>query len=277
MHPGSESDKKALLDELKIDRSEQPVSGARPFKWFLFIALAGGSGFVLWFFALPGEDGVLSVSTAVAQTAPATEGPSVLDATGYVVARRQATVSSKATGKVVEVLIEEGVVVAEGQLLARLDDSIPRAQLELAQAQLEAARTYLRETDVQLRQAHLDLRRTEELAERELASRADLDRDALSVEALIARLESARQDIVVAERSVAVQRRVVEDMRIRAPFAGIVIAKAAQPGEMISRCLPAGASRARAFARSSTWAPWKSKWTLMSPISTGSTAGSRCA
>ena len=234
MHPGSESDKKALLDELKIDRSEQPVSGARPFKWFLFIALAGGSGFVLWFFALPGEDGVLSVSTAVAQTAPATGGPSVLDATGYVVARRQATVSSKATGKVVEVLIEEGVVVAEGQLLARLDDSIPRAQLELAQAQLEAARTYLRETDVQLRQAHLDLRRTEELAERELASRADLDRDALSVEALIARLESARQDIVVAERSVAVQRRVVEDMRIRAPFAGIVIAKAAQPGEMIS-------------------------------------------
>ena len=231
----SESDKKALLDQLRIDRSEAPVSGARPLKWFLLIALAGGAGFVLWFFEFPGEDGMPAVSTALAQAAPAASaGPSVLDATGYVVARRQATVSSKATGKVVEVLIEEGVVVEEGQLLARLDDSIPRAQLELAQSQLEAARRYLSELDVQLRQGRLDLERTEELAGRQLASQADLDRNRLSVEGLLARLESARQDIVVAERSAAVQRRIVEDMRIRAPFAGIVVAKAAQPGEMIS-------------------------------------------
>ena len=231
----SEPDKKALLDQLRIDRSEAPVSGARPLKWFLLIALAGGAGFVLWFFEFPGEDGMPAVSTAVAQAVPATSaGPSVLDATGYVVARRQATVSSKATGKVVEVLIEEGVVVEEGQLLARLDDSIPRAQLELAQSRLEGARRYLRELDVQLRQVRLDLERTEELAGRQLASQADLDRDRLSVEGLLARLESARQDIVVAGRSAAVQRRIVEDMRIRAPFAGIVVAKAAQPGEMIS-------------------------------------------
>ena len=234
--PGDpESDRKALLDQLRIDRSEAPATGARPLKWFLLIALAGGAGFVLWFFEFPGSDGVPAVGTAVAQAAPAVAaGPSVLDATGYVVARRQATVSSKATGKVVEVLIEEGVVVEEGQLLARLDDSIPRAQLELADSQLEAARRYLRELDVQLRQARLDLERTEELAGRQLASRADLDRNRLSVEGLLARLESARQDIVVAERSAAVQRRVVDDMQIRAPFAGIVVAKAAQPGEMIS-------------------------------------------
>ena len=228
------SDKKALLDELRIDRSEAPVSGVRPLKWFLLIALVGGAGFVLWFFEFPGEDGALAVSTAVAQAAPATGGPSVLDATGYVVARRQATVSSKATGKVVEVLIEEGVMVDEGQLLARLDDSIPRAELELARSQLEAARRYLQEVDVQLRQARLDLQRTEELAERELASQADLDRNLLSVEGLVARLESVRQDVVVAERSAAVHHRIVQDMQIRAPFAGIVIAKAAQPGEMIS-------------------------------------------
>ena len=230
----SESDRKALLSELRIDRSEAPVSSVRPLKWFLLIALAGGAGFVLWFFEFPGRDGTLRVSTAVAQVPAPSAGPSVLDATGYVVARRQATVSSKATGKVVEVLIEEGVMVEQGQLLARLDDSIPRAQLELARSQLEAARRYLDELDVQLRQARLDLQRTQELAERQLASRADLDRNALTVEGQIARLESARQDIVVAERSTAVQRRIVEDMLIRAPFAGIVIAKAAQPGEMIS-------------------------------------------
>ena len=234
--PGeADSDRKALLDQLRIDRSEAPAQGARPLKWFLLIALAGGAGFVLWFFEFPGSDGLPAVGTAVAQAAPAiSAGPSVLDATGYVVARRQATVSSKATGKVVEVLIEEGMVVEEGQLLARLDDSIPRAQLELADSQLEAARRYLRELDVQLRQGRLDLERTEELAGRQLASQADLDRNRLSVEGLLARLESAAQDIVVAERNTAVQRRIVEDMQIRAPFAGIVVAKAAQPGEMIS-------------------------------------------
>ena len=197
--PGdSESNKKALLDQLRIDRSDAPASGARPLKWFLLIALAGGAGFVLWFFEFPPEPGMPSVRTAVAEPAPVSSaGPSVLDATGYVVARRQATVSSKATGKVVEVLIEEGVLVEEGQLLARLDDSIPRAQLELARSQLEAARRYLRELDVQLRQARLDLERTEELAGRQLASQADLDRNRLSVEGLLARFESARQDIVV--------------------------------------------------------------------------------
>ncbi len=227
-------DKSALLGELRIDRSAEPVSSGRPLKWFLLIAIAGGLGFVLWFFEFPGESGALAVNTAVAREPPAAGGPSVLDATGYVVARRQATVSSKATGKVIEVRVEEGLVVEEGQLLARLDDSIPRAQLELARSQLEAARRYLAEIDVELRQARLDLQRTEELAERALASQADLDRNRLTVEGLIARLERSRQDVVVAERSSAVQQRIVEDMQIRAPFAGIVIAKAAQPGEMIS-------------------------------------------
>ena len=230
----SNSDKRALLDQLRIDRSEGPPAGGRPLRWFLLIALAGGLGFVLWFFDFPLENGAVAVRTALAEAPPPAAGPSVLDATGYVVARRRATVSSKATGKVVEVLIEEGIEVEEGQLLARLDDSIPRAQLELAASRLEAARRYLREIDIQVKQARLDLQRTEELAARQLASQADLDRDALSVEGLVARLESARQDIAVAGRGAAVQRRIVEDMQIRAPFAGVVIAKAAQPGEMIS-------------------------------------------
>jgi RND family efflux transporter MFP subunit len=161
-------------------------------------------------------------------------GGSVLDATGYIVARRQATVSSKTTGKVMEVLIEEGLVVEKDQLLARLDDSIPRAQLNLAQSQYESARAGLSELEIQLQQVQLDLERTKGLAERNLASKADLDADQLTVEGLIARLGRARKDIVVAQRTVAVQQQIVEDMQIRAPFAGIVIAKAAQPGEMIS-------------------------------------------
>ncbi len=227
-------DKKALLHELRIDRQVEPEDKGRPLKWFLLIALIAGVGFVLWFFQFLGGT-LVPVNTAIAQASQSTAvGASVLDATGYVVARRQATVSSKVTGKVVEVLIEEGVVVQQGQLLARLDDSIPQAQLRLAESQLEAARLSLDEMNVLLRQAELDLRRTQGLAERNLASQADLDRDGLSVEGLNARLDRARQEIVVASRGAAVQRQIVDDMLIRAPFDGVVIAKAAQPGEMIS-------------------------------------------
>jgi RND family efflux transporter MFP subunit len=239
------SDKRELLQQLKIDRSApRQTNRARPVKWFLLIALVAGGGFVLWFFDLPGTDlpgtdqpGGLPVATAVAESLrPMTlsSGGSVLDATGYIVARRQATVSSKTTGKVMEVLIEEGLVVEKDQLLARLDDSIPRAQLNLAQSQYESARAGLSELEIQLQQVQLDLERTKGLAERNLASKADLDADQLTVEGLIARLGRARKDIVVAQRTVAVQQQIVEDMQIRAPFAGIVIAKAAQPGEMIS-------------------------------------------
>ena len=228
-------DKKALLDELRIDR-DAPVQGRRPLRWFVLIAVLGGFAFGGWIYGVPllaSPDA--RVQTVAARTAPATfAGDSVLDASGYVVARRQATVSSKTTGKVLEVLIEEGMVVEEGQLLAVLDDSIPRAQLALGESQLAAARAALEEIRVNIRQAQLDVDRTGNLAERNLASLADLDRDRLALEGLQARLERARMDGIVAERSLAVQRRLLEDMQIRAPFGGVVIAKAAQPGEMIS-------------------------------------------
>ena len=228
-------DKKALLDELKIDRTAT-AKPRRPLKWFLALSVIAGGGYVGWAFGVPlfaaAETQVRTV--AARAVVDVGSGDSVLDATGYVVARRQATVSSKTTGKVLEVLIEEGVTVEEGQLLAVLDDSIPRARLALAESQLEAARASLDEIRVNIRQAQLDVRRTAGLAERDLASQADLDRDQLGLEGLEARLKRLSQDIVVAERALAVQSKELEDMRIRAPFGGVVIAKAAQPGEMIS-------------------------------------------
>ncbi|MCY4060443.1 MAG: efflux RND transporter periplasmic adaptor subunit, partial [Gammaproteobacteria bacterium] len=153
---------------------------------------------------------------------------------GYVVARRQATVSSKATGKVLEVLVEEGMRVEEGQLLATLDASLPRAQLALEESQLAAAETALEEIRTSIEQAKLDLERTKNLAERELASQAELDRVRIALKGLEARLKFAERQLEIARRGVDVRRLLVEDMEIRAPFAGVVIAKAAQPGEMIS-------------------------------------------
>ena len=229
-------DKKALLSQLSIDRdSDESSPSGRPLRWLLLIAVVAGAGFLVFTVVLPIEASTVAVRTAVAQNLAAVPaGDSVLDATGYVVARRQATVSSKTTGKVVEVLVEEGMHVEEGQLLAQLDDSITRAQLELSESQLRASHASLDEMKVQLKQARLDLERTSGLAQRQLASQADLDRDTLTVEGLVARLARVEQELNVAERHADVQRQMLEDMQIRAPFAGVVVAKAAQPGEMIS-------------------------------------------
>ena len=229
----SDADKQSLLNELRIDR-DAPVPRRRPWKWFAALAIVAGAAFAATelgprFVASP----ALEVET-VAVVAATDSSSSVLDATGYVVARRQATVSATTTGKVLEVLIEEGMTVAAGQLLAVLDARIPKAQLALAESRLAAAEGALAEIEVQIKQARLDVERTANLAERNLASQADLDRAELDLEGLEARLARTGQDIVVAERGLAVQRKLLEDMEIRAPFGGVVVAKAAQPGEMIS-------------------------------------------
>ena len=230
-------DKKALLNELKIDR-ESASGGAKPVKWLVALAVVGGIAFVAWAFGKPylgiGADAVEVRTVLVRATAAAVPGSSVLDASGYVVARRQATVSSKTTGKVVEVLIEEGMTVEQGDLLAVLDASIPRARLALSESKLASAQAFLDEIRIEIRQAALDLSRINNLAERDLASKAELDRARLGLQGLQARLRRTERDIEVAERALAVQHRELEDMEIRAPFGGVVIAKAAQPGEMIS-------------------------------------------
>ena len=226
-------DKQSLLNELRIDRDAP--SPRKPWKWLLTVAIVAGVAFAAFEFGAPLIAAPeVQVETATVVAASDAGADSVLDATGYVVARRQATVSSKTTGKVVAVHIEEGMTVVADQLLAVLDASIPKAQLALAESRLAAAQAALAEIRVLIKQAELDVKRTTNLTDRNLASQADLDRDRLALEGLEARLARTGQDIVVAERSLAVQRELLEDMEIRAPFGGVVIAKAAQPGEMIS-------------------------------------------
>jgi RND family efflux transporter MFP subunit len=159
---------------------------------------------------------------------------SVLNASGYVTARREATVSSKITGKVMEVLIEEGMRVASGQVLARLDDSNVQASLALAQAQVEAASAGLEETRARVDQAERELRRVDSLTEVGVATRADLDNANAEVKSLRARLGRQAKEAEVARREAEVWLQQREDTVIRAPFAGVVTAKNAQPGEMIS-------------------------------------------
>jgi RND family efflux transporter MFP subunit len=151
-----------------------------------------------------------------------------------VTARRRATVSSKITGKVVEVNVEEGMAVKEGQVLARLDDANARAALLLAEAQAEAARQAVAEMEVRLAEARVTLRRRFQLVKDGLATQAEVDQAQAEVDSIAARIAAARQQVRVAESQVAVQQTDLDNTVIRAPFSGVAISKDAQPGEMVS-------------------------------------------
>lgn len=234
------NDKSALLSQLKLDReSHQPP--ARPL-WPWLLGAAALIAFTGLGFVLLSGDKPVSVTVAIA-TAPASAGGggSVLDASGYVVARRQATVSSKVTGKVVDVLIEEGQEVKADQVLARIDDSNTRAQLDLASSQLDAARAQQAEVRVQLADAERTLTRNRDLADKKLVSQQQLDSSQAQADALRARLESTQRNVTVAEKNVEVQTRFLNDTVVRAPFDGVITQKNAQPGEMISPLSAGGA------------------------------------
>jgi RND family efflux transporter MFP subunit len=158
----------------------------------------------------------------------------VLNASGYVTARRRATVSSKVTGKVVEVMVEEGQAVRAGQVLARLDDSQIRAALNVARAQLEAARRATLEDEALLREAELTLQRRRQLMKEGVIGRAELDSSEAQVESLKARISMGQQQVAVAESQLKARQTDLDDMVVRAPFSGVAISKDAQPGEMIS-------------------------------------------
>lgn len=224
-------DKTELINQLRIDRS--PTPPPRRWRWLLALAAALVLAVGVWRF-LAGTT-VRSLRTATALPVAAVEAvSSVLDATGYVVARRQATVSAKITGKVREVRIEEGQRVAAGEVLADLDDTDLKAQLALARAQLAAARSQRAELQVQLAQARRDEKRLSELLPRRLTSPQAAEQSASSRRSLQARLAAQDRQILVAEESLRVAQVSLDNTVIRAPFAGVVVAKTAQPGEIVS-------------------------------------------
>jgi RND family efflux transporter MFP subunit len=138
------------------------------------------------------------------------------------------------TGKVMDVLIEEGHPVKAGQVLAHLDDTQPRAALALAEAQLASSRKAAAEDEAKLQQAELTLGRRQQLLKEKVVGKAELDEAQSNVDTLKARIAYTQQQIGVAESQVRLQQTNLTDMVVRAPFSGVVISKDAQPGEMIS-------------------------------------------
>jgi RND family efflux transporter MFP subunit len=222
-----------LLRELRIDRDGGPPR-ARGRRLLVAVAVGLALAGLAWLVWLRLSPPTVHVVAARATAEAGGGGSSVLDATGYVTARRAATVSAKITGKVTEVLIEEGQRVAEGAVLARLDDGEARAQLALARAQLAAARSQEGEIRALLAQAETDYTRQRELFGRQLVAAQALDAALAQRDTLRARLTANAEQVRVATESVRVAEVALDNTVIRAPFGGVVVNKAAQPGEMIS-------------------------------------------
>jgi RND family efflux transporter MFP subunit len=225
-----------LLKELRIDRRPGVKKKRR---WPIFLGLAV---VLVGAVIAMGRMRPVEVETAVARAAAEGGHDSVLDASGFVTARRIATVSSKITGKVREVMIEEGQRVTEGEVLATLDPADASAQRELAQSQLAGAQSNLAEAQAQLVLAERTLVRQRELAAKKLIAAASLDAAIADRDSRAARLAALKRSVTVAGDQLAIAGLGVENTVIRAPFTGVIVTKAAQPGEMISPISGGGGS-----------------------------------
>jgi len=222
-----------LLKQLKIERDNVPEPGGRHGFWFgIILAIIVLMALSVWYFQTKSRQ-ILSVQTAVVST-PHQVSATVLDASGYVVARRMATVAAKVTGRLAEVLIEEGMQVNKGQVLARLESTDADAQYALSHAQLLAAQSRLDEVRAQLLEAQTQAQRLAELVEQQLVSRAQYDQAIAARDSLRAQLVSLERSAEVSRRSLNIAEIGVDNTVVRAPFAGVVITKDAQPGEIIS-------------------------------------------
>lgn len=231
---------KSTLDALRIDRTQRGRSrSAAPLALVMLVILGGAAAAYFWTKRAP----TVEVRTVTVRAVTSGGAATLLNASGYVTARRQATVSSKVTGKVTEVLIEEGMTVEAGQVLARVDASNVETSLRLAEAGLEATRAALGETKANLEFAKREALRLRRLADQQAASPVEADRAETERNSLEARLERQLAEVVVREREVALWRQQLDDTVIRAPFSGVVTTKNAQPGEMISPMSVGGFTR----------------------------------
>ncbi|MEO3691669.1 efflux RND transporter periplasmic adaptor subunit [Roseateles paludis] len=224
-----------LVNQLRIDKDlrEDADQGVPKWVWAGVGVLALGlaaAGAWWWQSHRP-----VPVQTVMATASNAGRaGSAVLQATGYVTAKRQATVATQITGTLTQVLIEEGDVVKPGQIMARLDDTALRASLNAAQAQTEVTAANVNQLQAQLAQVEADAKRTAELAGQGVVTKQVAEQSRTSVATLKAQLESARKQAEASKAQLAQAKVNFDFTVVRAPFGGVITAKAAQVGEIIS-------------------------------------------
>ena len=232
-------DKSDLLNELRIGkehRDDHRAGGSSPWPWIAAVLVAlllVGGGAAWYFLAGSAQSYEVEAATATAPVAGSAD-TSVLQATGYVTARRLATVSAQITGTLTEVLIEEGDRVEKGQVLARLDSSAWQAQLTQAQAGTRAAQAQLVQMQAQLAQNQRDLKRQQDIVARKLASTQSLELAQTQVDTQAATVAAQRKQVEVAQANALAAQVQLDYCTVRAPFTGMITAKAAQVGEIVS-------------------------------------------
>ena len=221
------------LGSLRIDDSHRAGSswGKRLAVFFgLLVVLAGLSGAVFSFW---NQKPVVEV--VVAQKSTNSGGrEALLNASGYVTPRRRATIAAKITGRVTGVFFDEGTHVAENQLLATLDDADARKALNAAKADYEASKAAITDFEVQLKNARIQLHRAEQLQSAGVETQEQLDNARTNADSLSAKIALAQSQVVSSETRIQEAQQAVDNCTIRAPYAGIVVSKDAQVGEMVS-------------------------------------------
>jgi len=223
---------KPELSDLKIDSEARSRAGGG--RRLMLVAATTLAIIAIVAILVMGRASIATVEVATARSAPADGATTVLNASGYVEPRRKATVAAKITGRVTDVLVDEGMIVEKGQILARLDDSDARRRYEATEADREVARAAIEELEVNLADARRTLQRTNELRAQGVTSVQNLDSATAAVDAIGAKLDFARASLDAAEARLAVAAQDLENYTIRAPFAGVAVSKDAQPGEMVS-------------------------------------------
>lgn len=158
----------------------------------------------------------------------------LLNASGYVTPRRRATIAAKITGRVTGVFFDEGTRVTENQLLATLDESDAQKALDSAKADRVSAEAAIADLQVQLRNAQIELKRADQLQKAGVQTQEQLDNARTAADSLVAKIELQKTQVAAAESRIQVAQQAVDNCTIRAPFAGIVVSKDAQVGEMVS-------------------------------------------
>jgi len=242
-------EKKQLLQELRIERGQREQyteSGSRRTGLIVGIVIAvlvlGGGAAAGYYFLMRKPAFEIEQATAVAPSADP-GATAVLQATGYVTARINATVSAQITGTLTQVLIEEGEHVTKGQVLARLDDTQYKAGLLQAQAGLASAQAALAQYQANLEQSKRDLVRDKDLVDRHLVSVQTVEQANTQVEMLTAQVATQEKQIEVAEANVKSAQVYIDYTTVRAPFSGVITAKAAQVGEIVSPMATGGFTR----------------------------------
>src|SRR6267143_1299657 len=220
------------LGSLRIHDGQRSKSGIGKRIVYAAIPVLLFAGIVVAAFAFRNQKAVVEV--AAASRADGVGPQTALNASGYITPRRRATIAAKITGRVTGVFFDEGTRVKEGQLLATLDDADVKRSLDSAKADRDASQAAIADYEVQLRNAQILLRRAEQLQQAGVQTQEALDNATTAADSLKAKIELAKQQVAASEARIGVAQQAVDNCTIRAPFAGIVVSKDAQVGEMVS-------------------------------------------